>query len=206
MADINSSTTYLILPDQNITITPNFTPKTYQITITSDENGTVSGGGSYTYGSIANIVPTGNVNNSSIHTFANWTITDEDGQQSLRSDNPLKLFIDGNYSITAQFEILNLDHHVVDINSSIDGAGLIYNNLSSRLWNPGASTLTSVITAYPNPGYSFIGWQNPNNKSITPHIKSPSITFTTDENASLIATFKPITKDISTRTSGNQYT
>ena len=101
LADINSSTTYLILPDQNITITPNFTPKTYQITITSDENGTVSGGGSYTYGSIANIVPTGNVNNSSIHTFANWTITDEDGQKSLRSDNPLKLFIDGNYSITA---------------------------------------------------------------------------------------------------------
>ena len=55
---------------------------------------------------------------------------------------------------------------MLDINSSIEGAGQIYNDLSLRSWNAGTSSLTSVISAYPNPGYSFIGWQNPNNKSL----------------------------------------
>ena len=75
--------------------------------------------------------------------------------------------------------------------------------LSLRSWNAGTSSLTSVISAYPNPGYSFIGWQNPNNKSLSPSFKSPTITFTTDSNASLIANFKPVTQSISTRSSGN---
>ena len=203
LTNSNSTSTNLLIPDQNVSLTPTFSPKTYQITATADENGTVIGGGSYSYGSITNIIPTGKVDSSNIHSFAGWIITNDDGQQSLRSDNPLKLLVDGNYTVFAQFEILNLDHHVLDINSSIEGAGQIYNDLSLRSWNAGTSSLTSVISAYPNPGYSFIGWQNPNNKSLSPSFKSPTITFTTDSNASLIATFKPVTQSISTRSSGN---
>lgn len=203
LSNSNSTSTNLVIPDQNVSLTPTFSPKTYQITATADENGTVIGGGSYSYGSITNIIPTGKVDSNNIHSFAGWIITNENGQQSLRSDNPLKLLVDGNYSVFAQFEILNLDHHVIDINSSIEGAGQIYNDPSLRSWNAGTSSLTSVISAYPNPGYSFIGWQNPNNKSLSPSFKSPTITFTTDSNASLIATFKPISQSISTRSTGN---
>ena len=203
LADINSSTTSLIIPDQNISLTPTFNPKTYQVTVTSDENGSATGEGNYTFGTVVNIIPTGNVDQSNIHTFAGWVITNEDGEQSLRSDNPLSLVVDGNYSVFAKFEVLDLDRHVLSISSSIAGAGQIYNDLSLRTWNAGTSSLSSTITAFPNPGYSFIGWGNPDNETISPSYKSPTITFTMDQNASLVANFSPISLDTSFRVSGN---
>lgn len=203
LANSNLSTTSVIIPDQNISLTPTFTPKTYQVSVTNDGNGTTTGGGSYTYGSVINIVPTGNTGGGNIHTFASWLITNENGEQSLRSDNPLSLVVDGNYSVFAAFEVLDLTRHVLTISPSTAGSGQIYNDLNLRTWDNVSSSLTSTITAFPNPGFSFLGWQNPDNKTLTPDFRSPTITFTTDENASLIANFSPISLDTSSRISGN---
>ena len=208
IADINSSTTTLSIPSSSISVTPTFTPLNYQVTVSSDSNGTVTGGGSYSFGTIATIVPTGNgpdfSNNAPAgYTLGSWTITNQAGQITQRSDNPLSLVVDGNYTVYGNFEPIDVQLHDLNISSSTQSGGQTFNDPSQREWNASNATLTSVITATPNIGYSFIGWQNPGNKSISPNFKSPSITFTTDANASLIAHFSKNTTGVITRISGN---
>ena len=125
------------------------------------------------------------------------------GQETNSSDDPLSLLIDGNYSVFASFAPIQVDLHDLNISISPPGSGLVFDDPSLRVWDPGTSTLSSSITATPNPGYSFLGWSNPNAKSITPSFRSPTITFSTDENASLIAQFQKNTVDVATRVSGN---
>ena len=208
VADVNSTTTTLSIPSSSVSVTPSFTPINYQINVSSDSNGSVSGGGSYPFGTIANIIPTGDgpdfINNAPAgYTLGSWTVTNQAGQVSQRSDNPLSLTVDGNYTIYGNFEPVNVQLHDLNISSSNPSGGQTFNDPNLREWNASNATLKSTITATPNPGYSFIGWQNPNNKSITPNFKSPRITFTTDANASLIAHFSKITIDTITRISGN---
>ena len=208
VTDVNSTTTIVTIPSSSVSVIPTFTPINYQITVSSDSNGTVSGGGSYPYGTIANIIPTGNgqdfPNNAPAgYTLASWAITDQAGQITQRSDNPLPLVVDGNYTIFANFEPIIVALHDLNITTSSVSGGQIFNDTSLREWNASNATLSSVITATPNPGYSFIGWHNPDNKSISPDFKSPRITFTTDSNASLIAQFSKDIIDTTIRISGN---
>ena len=94
-------------PTASVTIAPSFTPKTYQITLNSDNNGTTTGGGNYSYGTTTNIFATGNGANADApagYVLASWTITNQSGQVSQSSSNPLALNVDGNYSIFANFE------------------------------------------------------------------------------------------------------
>ena len=207
VTDLNSTTTIVTIPNSSVSVTPTFTPINYQITVSSDSNGTVSGGGSYPYGTIANIIPTGNgqdPNNAPAgYTLESWSITDQAGQVTKRSDNRLSLVVDGNYTIFANFEPIIVALHDLNITTSSVSGGQIFNDTSLREWNASNATLSSVITATPNPGYSFIGWHNPDNKSISPDFKSPRITFTTDSNASLIAQFSKDIIDTTIRISGN---
>ena len=135
--------------------------------------------------------------------FSKWTVINQLGQETNSSDDPLSLLIDGNYSVFASFAPIQVDLHDLNISISPPGSGLVFDDPSLRVWDPGTSTLSSSITATPNPGYSFLGWSNPNAKSITPSFRSPTITFSTDENASLIAQFQKNTVDVATRVSGN---
>ena len=60
LADPKSSSTIVSIPSNEVNLTPTFSPKTYHVSVTSDSNGTVSGGGSYPFGSTATITPVGN--------------------------------------------------------------------------------------------------------------------------------------------------
>ena len=206
IANTNSSSTFVTIPNNSVSIIPSFTPKTYQITLNSDNNGTATGGGNYSYGTTANIVATGNganLNALAGYALASWTITNQSGQVSQSSSNPLSLNVDGNYSIFANFEPVEVQLHDLNISISPQNGGQFFNDPSLRDWNNSNTTLTSVITATPNPGYSFLGWENPDSKTISPNFKSPNITFTTDSNASLVAKFtKNIVSSI-TRINGN---
>jgi uncharacterized repeat protein (TIGR02543 family) len=209
IANTNSSSTFVTIPNNSVSIIPTFTPKTYQITLSSDNNGTATGGGNYSYGTTANITATGNGGNPDAiagYTLTSWTITNESGQISKSSSNPLTLNIDGNYSIFANFEPTEVQLHDLNISISPQNGGQIFNDPDLREWNNSTTTLSSVITATPNPGYSFLGWENPDSKIISPNFKSPTVTFTTDTNTSLIAKFtKNIVSSI-TRINGNGYT
>ncbi len=206
IADINSSSTFVSIPSNSVSIAPSFTPKTFQITLNSDNNGTVSGGGSFSYGTTANLQAIGNQANADAlagYTLASWTITNQTGQVSQSSANPLSLFVDGNYSILANFKPVRVELHDLNISILPQSGGQIFNNPDLMDWNQTSAILSSVITATPNSGYTFLGWHNPNNKTISPNFKSPSITFTTDSNASLVAKFSKNSVDTITRVSGN---
>ena len=206
IANPSSKSTFVTIPNASVTIAPSFTPKTYQITLNSDNNGTTTGGGNYSYGTTTNIFATGNGANADApagYVLASWTITNQSGQVSQSSSNPLALNVDGNYSIFANFEPIEVQLHDLNISISPQNAGQVFNDPSLRDWNNTTLTLTSVITANPNQGYSFLGWANPDNKTISPRFKSPTITFTTDSNASLVAKFAKNTISTITRINGN---
>jgi len=206
LSDPNSSTTIVAMPSNDVTIAPTFSPKTYHVTVTSDANGSATGGGSYTFGSTATLTATGNgPDGASLagYEFSLWTLTSQTGVETNSSSNPLSLLVDGNYSVTATFAPVQVDVHDLNISVSPAGSGIVYDDPNLRSWNPGTFTLTSSITATPNPGYSFLGWRNLDNKTLTPHFKSPTITFVTDSNASLVAQFAKNTIDVVTRVSGN---
>ncbi|MBT3637997.1 MAG: hypothetical protein HN531_13750 [Opitutae bacterium] len=207
LADPNSSTTIVTIPSNEVNLTPTFTPKTYHVSVTSDSNGTVSGGGSYSFGSTATITPVGagpnGISAPEGYEFSKWTVINPLGQESNSSDDPLSLLIDGNYSVFASFAPIQVDLHDLNISVSPPGSGFVFDDPSLRAWDPGTSTLSSSITATPNPGYSFLGWSNPDAKSITPSFRSPTITFATDENASLIAQFQKNVIGVATRLSGD---
>ena len=206
IANANSNSTFVTIPNSPVSIAPTFTPKIYQITLNSDNNGTVTGDGNYSYGTTTNISAIGNGANLDApagYTLASWTITNQSGQVSQSSSNPLVLNVEGNYSIFANFEPVEVQLHDLNISISPQNGGQIFNDPSLRDWNNSNFTLASVITATPNPGYSFLGWANPDNKTISPNFKSPSITFTTDANASLVAKFAKNTISTLTRINGN---
>jgi hypothetical protein len=206
LSDPNSSSTVVTIPDRNISITPTFSPKTFFVTVTSDLNGSVTGAGSYSFGSTATLTPTGNgpdLNSLAGYEFSKWSITNPLGQVSESSNNPLPLLVDGNYSVSASFTPVQINVHDLNLSVSPAGSGMLFDDPSQRVWNLGASTLSSVIKATPNPGYSFVGWRNPDGKTITPGFRSPVITFVTDANASLIAEFKKNVVDAVARVSGN---
>jgi uncharacterized repeat protein (TIGR02543 family) len=206
LADPNSSSTIVTIPSNDISLTPSFVPKTYHVVVSFDSNGTVSGGGSYSYGSTATLTPVGAGPNGlsapAGYEFSKWTVTNPLGQETNSSDDPLTLTVDGNYSVFASFAPIQVDLHDLNISVSPPGAGLVFDDPSLRTWNPGTSTLSSSITATPNAGYSFLGWSNPDAKSISPTFRSPTITFSTDENASLIAQFQKNVVGVTTRLSG----
>lgn len=206
LADANSSTTIVTIPSSDVNIAPSFSPKTYQITVTSDVNGSATGGGSYTFGSIATLSAIGNgpdIGNLAGYEFSQWTLTNQAGGESNSSSNPLAIQVDGNYSVFASFTPIIADVHDLNLSVSPAGGGIVFDDPNLRAWNGGTLILTSTITATPNPGYSFLGWSNPDTKTLTPHFKSPAITFVTDSNASLVAQFVKNTVEAVARVSGD---
>lgn len=207
LADPNSSTTIVTIPNSDVNVAPVFSPRTYQITVTSDANGSATGGGSYTFGSIATLNAIGNgpnpPGNLTGYEFSQWSLTNQAGIETNSSTNPLSLQVDGNYTIFASFAEVEADVHDLNLSMSPSGGGIVFDDPNLRVWNSGTLTLSSIITATPNPGYSFLGWSNPDNKTITPHFKSPTIMFVTDSNASLVAQFVKNTVEAVARVSGS---
>ena len=206
LGDPNASTTIVTIPSSNVTLTPSFEPIGYLVTLSADENGSATGGGNYAFGDIATLVATPNPpdgGNLAGYEFSHWTLTGQSGTETNSSSNPLSLLVDGNYSVLANFDPIIAGVHDLNLSVSPAGSGIVFDDPNQRIWNGGTLILTSSITATPNPGYSFLGWSNPDNKTISPNFKAPSITFVTDSNASLVARFAKNTIEATVRTSGN---
>ncbi len=207
LQDANSPITTAIIPDRSISLTPSFLPKTFQVNISSDGNGSVSGGGTFSYGTNIIITSSGAGSDPILapagYTLANWDITDPNGQVYKSSSNPFSLLVDGNYSVFANFEPVEVQLHDLNITMSMANSGQVFNDTSLREWNSSTAILKSIISATPKQGYTFLGWRNPDNKTIYPHFRSQLITFTTDSNASLIAEFVKNNPNITSRITGN---
>ena len=80
------------MPAENLTLTALFTIHTYSVILTADQNGTVSGGGTYNYGESVTITATPNDG----YTFSQWS----DGN----TDNPRTLTVTEDIELAAEFE------------------------------------------------------------------------------------------------------
>lgn len=124
---------------------------TYNVSLTAGTGGSVSGGGTYNYGSTANISATPNAH----YHFTNWS----DG-----NTNASRTFmVSANVTLTAYFAA---DTHTVTLTAGTGGTvsgGGTYNYGS-----------TANISATPNSGYKFVQWSDGNTSA------SRSLTVTGD--------------------------
>ena len=86
------NTVPVTMPAEDVTLIALFTIHTYSVILTADQNGTVSGGGTYNYGESVTITATPNDG----YTFSQWS----DGN----TDNPRTFTVTEDIELTAEFE------------------------------------------------------------------------------------------------------
>jgi uncharacterized repeat protein (TIGR02543 family) len=150
-------------------LTPEPEPIQYTLTVTTEEGGSVSTeGGTYEKGTEVTITATSEEG----YIFKGW-----EGAES--ENNTITISIENDTSITAIFEAIT--EYTVSIINSEGGT------VSSE----GGTFFEGFqfsITATPNEGYEFLGWEN--NDSI-----SPSLTITITSNITLTAIFSQISDE-----------
>ncbi|MCV9386954.1 InlB B-repeat-containing protein [Reichenbachiella ulvae] len=141
----------------------------YTITASSSGNGSVTGGGTFTEGSVISLTATAN----SGYEFVGWS-GDASG-----SNNPLSVTVNGNKSITANFSAISTTQYTVSTSSigsgSVSGGGT---------FDEGSTIQLSATAAA---GYQFAGWSGDASGSANP------LSILVDGNKSISASFSPIT-------------
>ncbi|MBQ8956937.1 MAG: choice-of-anchor J domain-containing protein [Bacteroidales bacterium] len=163
----------------SMSFTAIFTQNMYTITVVANPSngGTVTGGGSYAYGSYATLIATP----YSGFDFAGWS----DGS----SENPHQVLVTGNATYTATFSQGGATYYTVSAYVSPAGSGTV---TGTGTYQAGA---TCTLTAIANSGYTFDHWndgntQNPrtvtvnNNMSFTAYFTSSQYTITVNANPS----------------------
>ena len=141
--DNNTDNPRTITVTEDATFTAYFNANIYTITVNADNNihGSVTGGGSYSYGTTTQISATPNDG----YEFTGWS----DGN----TDNPRTITVTGDASYTATFAIQN---YTITVNTANDS----YGTVSGGGTYPYGSTATLVATA--SEGYHFVEWNDHN--------------------------------------------
>ena len=131
----------------------------HTITVSSDDTnmGTVSGGGTYTEGSLIEIMATPAVH----HHFVHWN----DGN----TDNPRTITVTSDSTFTASFAI---DQHTVTVVSADAEMGTVS---EGGTYDYGTEI---QISATPAEGYGFVAWNDGNNDNPRTIIVTEDITYT----------------------------
>jgi hypothetical protein len=163
-------------PSYSFTVTGNasyvavFSLNSYTISASANPaaGGTVSGGGTYNYGSSCTLTATP----ATGYSFVRWT---KNGSQV--STNPSYSFtVTGNASYVAVF---SLNSYTISASSSPSAGGSVS---GAGSYNYGS---TCTLTATPATGYSFVRWTKNGSQVST----NPSYSFTVTGNASYVAVF-----------------
>ncbi len=156
----------------------------YTITVqaNNDTYGTVSGGGTFDYGTRRTLTATANTGSP----FAKWL---KDGIEFSTSANP-EITVDGDALYVAVFV---LNEYTIGANTSGDGSGTVE---GGGKYNHGSSV---TLTATANTGSTFSGWYKGNQKVST----NAQYTFTATESTEYTAAFTLNKYTITTNTNGN---
>ena len=135
-----------IIVEEDATYTAVFTPLQYTITTECDpvEGGTVSGAGTYDYGSIATLTAMPNEN----YIFLCWS----DGVAS----NPRNVTVTGNANYKALFHLNGTPQYTINVVANDPSLGTV---TGSGTYPEGT---TIEISATPNTGVTFMGWDDGN--------------------------------------------
>jgi len=169
---ISENSFYNITVQANRTLVANFGLITYNGIISASAapaiGGTVSGSGTYAYGSVATLAAIPNTG----YNFTSWT---ESG--TIVSTNPAYSFtVDGNRTLTANFTIRT--HSVYVTASPADGGTAT----GGGTYNYGSIV---NLNATPNAGYEFLSWTENGSRVST----SSTYSFTVNANRALVANF-----------------
>ena len=139
--EVSTDSTYTFTVTSDRTLTANFTLISYDISLSSDGNGTVEGEGTYNHFSTPTVIATPNTG----YHFVNWT--DENGTEVSTSAS-YSFEVDGARNLTANFAINSYRvEATAGEHGSVSGSGTF--NHSE----------TCTLVAIPDKGYHFVGWE-----------------------------------------------
>ncbi|MGN0186933.1 MAG: leucine-rich repeat protein [Paludibacteraceae bacterium] len=139
----------------NASYTAEFALKQFTVS-TSAENGTVTGAGTYAYGTQVELTATPNVG----YYFVQWN----DGNK----DNPRQVVVNQNSTCTAEFALQQITVSTAAENGTVTGAGTY------------AYGTQVELTATPNAGYYFVQWSDGNKDNPRQVVVSQDSTFTAE--------------------------
>ena len=177
---ISSNASYTFTVNENHNLVANFTINTYTVSVAANPSngGSVTGGGSFTYGQSCTITAIANDG----FTFINWT---ENG--SYVSSNPSYSFsVNSNRNFVAHFTENPLPTYTITVAANPANAGTVVGN---GTYQEGQSC---TVTAMPVVGFSFINWTENDVEVST----NSSYTFTVAGNRDLVANFNANTYTI----------
>ena len=140
---VSTSATYTFTVTAPRNLVAQFTTKSYDITATVNptQSGTVSGTGTYNYGSTCTLVATPNTG----YNFVNWT---ENGE-IVSTEAAYEFIVTGNRSLVANFTLKSYEissYANPNIGGSVTGAGsYLYGEICT-------------MVATPSTGYTFVNW------------------------------------------------
>ncbi len=174
---VSTNANYQFNVTSSRTLVANFTQQSYTINATADPTnaGSVTGGGTFTYGqscTLSAIPATG-------YTFINWT---KNGQQvSTNASYTFSVTESGTY--VAHFQIQS---YTILVSANPSNGGTVSGD---GTYNYGASC---TVTATPNQRFNFVNWT----ENGTPVSTNESYTFTVNGNRNLVANFEGDAIDI----------
>ncbi len=169
--EVSTNTTYSFTVTETASFVANFELNSYEITATASPTagGTVTGAGTYNYGTSCTLTPTANEG----YTFVNWT---KDG--NVVSTNATYSFtVTEVASFIANFE---LNSYEISVTASPTASGIV---TGAGTYNHGTSC---TLTATANEGYTFVNWTKAGEEVST----NATYSFTVTESATYVAHFQ----------------
>ena len=172
---VSTNAQYTFTVNANRTLVAHFTANTYTVSVSANPTagGTVSGGGSFTYGQSCTVTATPNAN----YTFNNWT---QNG--NVVSTNASYTFtVNANRTLVAHFTyVAPPTNYTVTVTANPTEGGTV---TGGGTYQEGQ---TCTVEATTNVGYNFINWTE-NGVEVS---ASASYTFTVTTNRTLVANYE----------------
>jgi uncharacterized repeat protein (TIGR02543 family) len=162
--------------DGDKTITANFRLKTYTLNAAATTGGSVSRvPDSTTYAHGTTVTLTAKADSGYI--FTGWS----GAGTSAPTENPLTITMDGNKTITANFELIPEGYYTLNVNKiPTDGGAVSW--IPDTIIYKGETTVKLTATAHV--GYEFTGWSGASES------ENDTVTITMDDNKTITANFK----------------
>ena len=167
---VSTDQSYTFTVSVDRTLTANFVANTYLVTLEATDGGSVSGQGTYGYGTSHTITATPGDN----FTFVSWTENDE----VVSTDSAYTFTVSADRTLKANFALKTFSITLeTTTGGSVSGQGTY------------AYATTQTVTATPDAAYTFVSWTEDGSVIAT----EMSYTFMVSENRTLKANFAPRT-------------
>ena len=171
--EVSTDASYYFMVEGNRNLVANFTINSYTVTVAANptEGGTVTGGGTFTYGDDCTVSAT----EAEGYTFINWT---ENGS-FVSSELTFTFTVEADRNLVANFTTAPQPMHTITVIANPTEGGTV---VGGGTYQEGQ---TCTVTATPAAGYTFINWTEDGEEVSA----DASYSFTVDGDRTLVANF-----------------